>query len=275
MPRLASSAPPSRRAIFRFYAELNDFLPPGRRMVAFDHPFSGQPAIKDVIEALGVPHTEVDLILVNGESVGFGYRLMDGDRVAVYPVFEGLDIAPISRLRPEPLRDPRFVCDAHLGRLAGYLRLLGFDALYRADYDDAEIARISSAEHRILLTRDRALLKRSQVSHGYWVRETDALRQLREVVTRFDLRRLIRPFTRCMRCNQRLQDVSKAAIFDQLWERTRQEHDHFRRCLGCGRIYWRGSHYERLCRLLARLDEDGALDAAGSTAGAGAPEKGE
>lgn len=253
-----AALPVSRRAVFRFYAELNDFLPPARRMVAFAHHFSGQPAIKDVIEALGVPHTEVDLILVNGESVGFEYRLQDGDRVAVYPMFETLDIGPVARLRPEPLRDPRFVLDAHLGRLAGYLRLLGFDSLYRADYHDAELARISCRERRILLTRDRALLKRSEVSHGYWVRETDPLAQLREVVVRFDLRRIVRPFSRCMRCNGPLLDVAKAEIADQLYERTRQEHDRFRRCASCGRIYWRGSHYERLCRLLANLEPDDA-----------------
>ncbi len=227
-------------------------------MSTFEHSFTGRPAIKDVIEALGVPHTEVDLILVNGESVDFSYRLEDGDRVAVYPVFEGLDIAPVTRLRPEPLRDPRFVLDAHLGRLAGYLRLLGFDALYQSDFEDAEIAGISCRQHRILLTRDRALLKRSQVSHGYWVRETETRAQLREVVDRFDLRRLVRPFSRCMRCNGLLQDVAKAEILEQLYERTRQEHDHFRRCIGCGRVYWRGSHYERLCRLLAHLEADHA-----------------
>src|SRR5262249_31383318 len=154
------------RACFRFYAELNDFLPPGRRGVTFTYSFEGSPSIKDLIEALGVPHTEVDLILVNGESVDFAYRVREGDRISVYPVFESLDITPLLRVRPRPLRETRFVLDTHLGRLAAYLRLLGFDTLYRNDAGDDELARISSGEGRILLTRDRGLLKRSQVTHG-------------------------------------------------------------------------------------------------------------
>ncbi|MGH8501124.1 MAG: Mut7-C RNAse domain-containing protein [Gammaproteobacteria bacterium] len=153
-------------AHFRFYEELNDFLPPGQRKVGFEYAFAGRPAIKDVIEALSVPHTEVDLILMNGESVDFSAPLMDGARVSGYPMFEALDITRVSRVRSRPLRASRFVLDTHLGRLARYLRLLGFDTWYRNDYDDAELARICQSEQRILLTRDRELLKRSVVTHG-------------------------------------------------------------------------------------------------------------
>jgi len=144
-----------RSANFRFYAELNDFLPTDRKAGSFDHTFNGQPAVKDTIEALGVPHTEVDLIIANGVSVDFSYLLQDGDRVSVYPVFESIDIAPVLRVRPQPLRETRFVLDIHLGRLAGYLRMLGLDALYRNDYRDEELANLSSQDARILLTRDR------------------------------------------------------------------------------------------------------------------------
>src|SRR2546421_13022901 len=168
-------------AYFRFYAELNDFLAPARRMLTFAHSFRGRVSIKDMIEALGVPHTEVDLILVNGVSVDFSYLVRSADRVSVYPVFESLDITPVLRVRPHPLRETRFVLDIHLGKLARYLRLLGFDSLYRNDYDDHTIVALAHEEQRIILTRDTGLLKHSAVTHGHWLRATDARRQIPEV----------------------------------------------------------------------------------------------
>ncbi|MEK7405630.1 MAG: Mut7-C RNAse domain-containing protein, partial [Acidobacteriota bacterium] len=146
-------------AHFRFYGELNDFLSPERRMTAFPHSFELPAPVKDMIEGLGVPHTEVDLILANGESVDFSYVVRDGDRISVYPVFESLDITPLLRLRERPLRQPRFVLDAHLGKLAAYLRMLGFDTLYRNDYQDPELVALAARDKRILLTRDVGLLK--------------------------------------------------------------------------------------------------------------------
>ena len=184
-------------AQFRFYEELNDFLAPALRKCEFPYAFTGTPSVKDAIEAIGVPHTEVDLVLVDGESVDFTRRLTGSERVAVYPVFERLDIAPVTRLRARPLRRTRFVLDVHLGKLARYLRLLGFDALYRTDYDDATIIRLSLDEQRIILTRDRGVLKHAAVTHGYWVRSTVPRQQLGEVVRVFDLGSNSRPFTRC------------------------------------------------------------------------------
>ncbi|MGD0174591.1 MAG: Mut7-C RNAse domain-containing protein [Anaerolineales bacterium] len=238
-------------ASFRFYAELNDFLPPARRQTTFDHAFSGRVSIKDMIESLGVPHPEVDLILVNGLSVDFQYTVQDGDSISVYPVFESLDIHPLLRLRPEPLRVPRFILDTHLGRLAAYLRLLGLDAVYRNDLDDAELARRSVDEQRILLTRDRGLLKRSAVTRGYCVRSDEPREQTREVVERFDLRASIAPFHRCLSCNGLLQPVEKQAVWDRLPPGTRERFDEFYRCSECGKIFWNGSHYARLQSLVA------------------------
>ncbi len=237
-------------AAFRFYAELNDFLPPARRFTEFTHSFLDLATVKDYIESFGVPHTEVDLILVNGTPVDFAYRVQDGDRVSVYPVFEAFDIAPANRLRPEPLRRPRFVLDTHLGRLAAFLRMLGFDTLYRNCYQDEQLAAISRDERRILLTRDVGLLKRGAVTHGYFVRETDPRCQLREVVCRFDLARLSHPFTRCMRCNTPLEEVAKAEVLAELPPRTAEAHDEFRRCPSCRRIYWKGAHYRRMQQML-------------------------
>ena len=243
-------------ARFRFYAELNDFLPPGRRGVEFAHEFHGGPSVKDVIESLGVPHTEVDLVLADGESVDFSWILREGARVSVYPVFESIDIAPLARVRPAPLREVRLVLDVHLGRLARYLRMLGFDARWRNDERDEEIARIASAEHRIVLTRDAGLLKRRIVTHGYRVREADPRRQLAEVSHRLDLFGSIAPFRRCLCCNALLETVRKEDVAGELPPRVRERHDAFRRCPSCRRVYWAGTHHQRMERLIADLLAD-------------------
>lgn len=247
-----------RSAQFRFYEELNDFLPPERRKCDFEFGFDGTPAVKDVIEAIGVPHTEIDLILVDGASVGFGHRLRGGERVAVYPVFERFDIAPLNRLRPEPLREPRFMLDAHLGKLARYLRLLGFDTRYAKDVDDAGIAACAAAEQRIVLTRDRGLLKRAAVTRGYWLRSTAPRRQLAEVVDAFDLASLVAPFTRCMICNGKLEHLPEASVRQRLPASVRGRFTAVSRCPGCGRLYWPGSHHARLAALVDELVGDSA-----------------
>lgn len=245
----------TKYARFRFYAELNDFLPPACRGIAFTHAFEGRVSIKHLIEALGVPHPEVDLVLVNGQSVDFSYLAHDGDRISVYPVFESIDITPLVRVRPQPLREPRFVLDTHLGRLAAYLRMLGFDTLYQNNFLDEELALISSQEGRILLTRDRGLLKRAMVTHGYCVRETYPRRQLVEVLRRFDLVAAISPFRRCIRCNDLLQPVSKRDVSDRLLPKTQQYYDEFHICQGCQQVYWKGSHYQRMQQFIAGVLE--------------------
>ncbi len=237
-------------ATFRFYQELNDFLSPPRRQVAFEVEWQGAPSVKHLIEALGVPHTEVDLILVNDRSVDWAYQPQDGDRVAVYPVFESLDITPLIRLHPQPLRDVRFVLDGHLGRLAAYLRMLGFDTRWDITADDATLARISKEERRNLLTRDQGLLKRSAVTHGYWVRATAPRTQLREVVERFDLQRLVKPFTRCLQCNGQLESISFVEAQEQLPDNIARAYREFWRCVACQKIYWQGSHHRRMEQLI-------------------------
>ena len=240
-------------AEFRFYEELNDYLPADLRKRTFAHPISGTPSVKDAIEAIGVPHTEIDLILVNGRSVRFTHKLRGGERVAVYPVFERFDITPIHRLRPKPLREPRFVADVHLGTLARYLRLLGFDTRYDNLRDDAELAAITRNERRILLTRDVGLLKRKAVVRGHWLRERDPERQLAEVVEALQLRRAMRPFTRCMMCNGRLGSVSRTSVATAVPPRAFSRYRVFLRCRQCRRVYWRGTHYTRLLGLIAAV----------------------
>jgi len=237
----------------RFYAELNDFLAPALRRRAFAHACNRRTSVKDMIESFGVPHTEVDLILVNGKSVDFSYIVGAGDRISVYPVFEGMDIGPVTRLRPEPLRTPRFIVDVNLGRLARYLRLLGFDCSYDNHLDDAEVARISAGESRTVLTRDRALLQQKVITHGCFVRADQPREQVREALARLDLYRLVRPFTRCTRCNGLLQRVDKQVIETELQPKTRRYYSEFQRCSRCGQIYWKGSHITRAERLVAVL----------------------
>jgi len=238
------------RAHFRFYEELNDFLPPLRRKVEFEQHFDRRASVKDMIEALGVPHPEIELILVNGEPVDFSYIVSDGDRISVYPMFEALDIASLVRLRDAPLRDPRFVVDCNLGRLARYLRLLGFDCLYDNGFTDEAIAAISQEQQRIVLTRDRRLLHRKAISHGLFVRAEQPRDQVREVLRRLDLYALSRPFSRCARCNGLLAPVEKDAIAGRLQPKTRRYYDDFLQCRDCGQLYWQGSHHERSRRLI-------------------------
>ena len=243
-------------AYFRFYEELNDFLPPARHKTEFVYRFPGSPAIKDPIEAMGVPHTEVDLILVNGSSIGFEYRLRPNDRVSVYPVFESLDITPLVKLRERPLRTSRFVVDVNLGRLARWLRMLGFDTCYSNSYSDGDVVRTGVDQHRIILTRDRRLLHAKVITHGYWVRSNDPDGQLREVLRRFDLYSQIQPFHRCMLCNDDITAVTKEAVLDRLMPKTARYYHEFYQCHGCGRVYWKGPHYDQMLRTLDALRQD-------------------
>lgn len=233
----------------RVYGPLNDFLPPERRQIAMPCVADTRQSVKDLIESLGVPHPEIDLILVNGGSAPFDYAVHGGDRIAVFPRFTSFDIGTLTRVRPQPLETVRFVADVHLGKLARRLRLIGLDTAYRADANDAELAELADREKRILLTRDQGLLKRRLVAHGYFVRETLPHPQLVEVLRRFGPLD-VHPLSRCLRCNDVLRDVPKSAIDAALLPRTRQHFDQFKTCAGCGRIYWKGSHWERLVQAI-------------------------
>ena len=242
-----------KEAYFRFYAELNDLLPLPNSGRAFSHTFGVAESVKDAIEAIGVPHTEVDLILANGQPAAFSYLVRDRDRISVYPVFRRIHLSPDTHLQPRSESDIRFVLDTHLGKLTAYLRMLGFDSLYRNDCEDAELAHISASQQRALLSRDRGLLKRSAVTLGYLVREAQPRQQLMEVLRRFDLSESIRPFRRCLHCNALLECVSKDLISDRLPPRTRKHYEEFNLCPECGRVYWKGSHYRRMKALIERL----------------------
>lgn len=240
-------------ATFRFYEELNEFLSPERRGHEFVCQCARAATTKHMIEALGVPHTEVELVLVNGESVGFDRLLVEGDRVAVYPKFEAFDITPLLRVRERPLRASRFIADAHLGGLAHLLRMTGFDTLYENEIGDEEIEYIAGAQQRIVLSRDRELLKRRGISHGCFVHALRPEQQLREVFHRLDLARAARPFTRCLSCNSALHPIEKARIASRLPPGVREGYERFSTCEGCGRVFWEGTHWRRMRALADSL----------------------
>ena len=250
----------TQKATFRFYAELNDFLPPERRKKPFEQSFFGQPSVKDCIEAIGPPHPEIDLILANGVSVDFKYRLKDGDTISVYPMFERFDISSVIRLRPVPLRDSCFILDIQLGKLARHLRMLGFDTLFRNDLKVDEFIDKACREERILLTRDTKILKHGRVQRGIWIRSPDPNSQISQIVRQLDLYSRIRPFSRCLECNGPVEIVAKKDIENRLEYRTRIHYDTFKRCTSCGKIYWRGSHTHQMLNFIERIVNENDLN---------------
>ncbi len=223
---------------FRLIGSLNDFLPAKRRNEVIQVTFQGDQTYKHLIESVGVPHPEIDRILVNSQPADLNHIAQDKDAVEVFPYPPG-----DSRIRPS---SPDFVLDGHLGKLASYLRILGFDVSYRFDSDDASLAALSASENRILLTRDRGLLKRNQVQYGYWIRSQAPRLQLLEILQRYDLAGALHPFTRCPKCNGELQPVEKNKIASRLLPSTRASYEQFWRCSNCQQIYWQGSHYQRI-----------------------------
>ncbi|RYZ45815.1 MAG: twitching motility protein PilT [Myxococcaceae bacterium] len=233
----------ARQLTVRFHGALNDFVAPERREQAFTHVLQGSPSVKDLIESLGPPHPEVDVVLVDGEPVGFGHRAEADTRVDVHPA-----TLPVSL--PE---QPRFILDVGLGRLSGFLRMLGFDTLWRNDFADDQLARLSHDEERVLLTRDLGVLKRSEVVHGYFPRETDPAHQLVEVVRRYGLTSRMRPFSRCIACNAPLSTATPEEVQGRVPEGVTQRHSHFQQCPGCKRVFWPGTHHERMQNLVETL----------------------
>ena len=243
----------NKKVTLRFYEELNDFLPKDKKKKRFVHNFIDRTSVKDLIESLSVPHTEVDLILVNGISVGFEYIINDAEDISVYPVFESLDISDVQHLRPKPLRNPKFVADVHLGRLTRYLRMMGFDVYYKNNLSDDEIVKISSIERRAILTRDIGILKRTEVTHGYFIRSHKVEKQTEEVVKRFDLQKSIKEFTRCLECNTELIKIAKEKIAVDLPPKVKQSQEEFYKCPGCAKLYWKGTHHQKMLSLVQKI----------------------
>jgi Uncharacterized conserved protein len=208
-------------------------------------------SVKDVIESCGVPHTEVDLIVIDSASVQFSAVLEADCEVVVYGLWAPNTFFPDDRLQARHLT--RFVADGHLGKLTRRLRLLGLDVAYRPDAADAELVATSVAEERALLTRDRRLLMHRAVTHGYYLRSQNPEEQAHEIVRRFDLSNSFAPFTRCIRCNAMLLIARKSDVLPQLEPLTKKYYEEFRRCPACGRVYWPGSHFPKLVKHVRRF----------------------
>ena len=241
------------KGTFRFYEELNDFLPKHRRKTDFEAKFKGKRSIKDMIEALGVPHTEIDLILVNGNSVDFNYILQDEDRVSVYPVFESLNITNVTQLRKIPLRRNKFIADINLGDIVKYMRVLGLDLYYDPLLSTREIIEISKRENRVILTKSRKLLKLKDVTHGIFIRPGTTTEQIRQIIDRLDIKDNIKPFSRCLRCNTLLNIVLKEKILDRIPPKTKEFCDEYVQCQSCDKIYWKGTHFMNMKKVVRQI----------------------
>ncbi len=228
-------------AYFRFHGRLKDFLQRDQRNGTVTVPFRGRQSIKHLAESLGAPHPEIGRVQINGQERGVNDITQDGDSVELHPIENGCPV------------QPRFLLDCHLGRLTAHLRMLGFDCLYQTDFEDQAMTAIAEQEGRILLTRDRRLLMRKVIEHGYCLRSLDPLEQLTEVIERFELMDLIEPFHRCIRCNHPLEPVEKKMVIDRLEPLTKKYFNEFHICTDCKQIYWKGSHFDRMQELIGRV----------------------
>ncbi|MBE7435078.1 MAG: twitching motility protein PilT [Anaerolineales bacterium] len=228
-------------AYFFIHGRLNDLLERDKRGKIVRVDFQGEQSVKHLAESLGAPHPEIGEVQVNGRIEALNFIAQDGDSVDLFPIPNGFD------------SEPRFLLDCHLGRLTAHLRALGFDCLYENDFDDPDMAEIVAAEGRILLTRDRRLLMRKKVEHGYCLRSLDSMEQLKECILRFDLARQIRPFHRCLKCNHPLEPVEKEKVLHLLEPLTKKYYDEFHQCPACGQVYWKGSHYDRMKQAAEKL----------------------
>jgi uncharacterized protein with PIN domain len=225
---------------------LNDFLPHEFRQKQFVHPMKTPVTVGEAIESLRIPLSEVDLVLVNSQACSMRTHIFENDFISLFPTFETLDISELKGTHTPALRVTCFVLDAHLGKLAKYLRMLGFDSKYRNDYEDDEIIELAAKEKRIILTRDKLLLKSGRITHGYYVRSTDKHDQLREVVQKFDLYSQFRSFTRCMTCNRELVPRSKEEMEHLLPQDISNLYHEYFFCPDCNKVFWQGSHFKRM-----------------------------
>jgi uncharacterized protein len=256
MPTLtqeSSSDVSAFRVRLKFHDDLTFFLKSRTRSQVIERNLGEKTSVKDVIESCGVPHPEVDLILVNSKPVNFSHSIVKDADIDLYPVQSQCLLFKEKRLQVRSIK--RFVADGHLGTLARNLRLFGFDVAYDRQAQDGQLLSVMEREDRALLTRDRRLLMHAIVRHGYCPRSQNAEDQTIEVIRRFHLFDSITPFTRCLRCNGPLQKVVKADIIQKLEPLTKIYYEDFRRCTGCGQIYWAGSHFSRLHRRLEKIRE--------------------
>lgn len=235
---------------FRFYEELNHYLPENLRKVWIESVVHKGTTVGEKIQSFGISLDEVDLVLINQQSRGFDYLLKDGDRVSVYPQFELLNVSEITKVRDTALRKPKFICDVHLGKLCKYLRMLGWDTHYSNLYTPEDIIRLAREENRIILSRNVLFARHKDVRHFWWVRSAEPLEQIKDLIIRLDLSGQAEPFTRCLNCNGLLEPIEKSKIASRLKSHTAQYYDEFFHCITCDQVYWKGSHYENMLKFI-------------------------
>jgi uncharacterized protein len=240
----------------RLFAGLNFFLPKRFRQRLIQLPLNGNQSVKDVIESVGIPHTEFELVLVNSQIVDLSYQVKENDRISVYPFFYSLEHPGIDEFKSKRPKQFKFVLDVHLGKLNTMLRILGFDCYYRNDLDDDEIIDIACKEDRIILSRDLGIFKNGKVKWGYFPRSQDPKIQLKEIIDRYDLKNKIKPFSRCISCNGEIRIVEKDQIIDELQENTKRYYDEFYICLTCKKTYWKGSHYIKMIEFIENISSN-------------------
>ena len=243
------------KAVLRFYSELNDLLPEHRRSTEFEAGFKDKRSIKDMIESLGVPHTEIDIIIANEDSVDFNYILREGDRIRVYPAFAEPDKKTV-HLRPSPFYNTRFIADTNLGNIARYMRVLGFDTCFDPSLSTRAIIELSLKEDRIIITKSRRLLKFRDVTYGILLRPGTSEAQIKNILFRLGIKDRVKPFSRCLRCNSILIRVEKKKIIDRIPLKTRSFCNEYSHCESCDKIYWEGTHVFEMKKVINRLLED-------------------
>ncbi len=241
------------KVALRFYSELNDLLPDHRKNTDFEAEFKDKRSVKDIIEAFGVPHTEVDIIIANGESIDFKYILQGGDQISVYPAFEKPNIQNILHLCPAPPFKTRFIVDINLGDIVKLMRVLGFDVYYDQDLSNQNIIELSKKDDRIIITKSRKLLKFKDVAYGLLLHSGTTEAQIKDIIYRLEIKDKVRPFSRCLRCNGILSSVPKEEIEDRIPPKTRSFCDQYSHCESCNKIYWEGTHVFEMRKVIDRI----------------------
>jgi len=245
------------QATFRFYEELNDYLPEEKRKRDFPVSFGPGSTVRDILASLGIPYDEVDLILVNGVPVGLAITLEGGERISVYPVFESFDIRPCKGLGCPPLRQLKFVTDRDLGKLAGALRLFGLDTLHEKTSDSRQLIGLSETEGRVLLTRSRRLLEDKRITRGILVKGKDVKAQLLDIFRRLDLYGAVQPFSRCLECNEMLEPATEEDKTHAGPARMKESRATFAPCPLCNRVHREEGHFGRTSSFVRELFEAG------------------
>jgi len=241
------------KATFRFYEELNDFLTKPRRKVDFEVAFRGKRSVKDMIESLGVPHTEVDLILINGNSVDFNYIVKDGDRASVYPTFESFNIKSVTYLRRKPLRQTRFIADINLGDIVKRMRMIGFDVYFNSALINSQIIDVSLKDKRIILTKSKQLLKFKKVTHAIFIHPGSKDEQVKRIINKLDIKNQAKPFSRCLHCNSLLKKTTKEDVLRRIPPKTRDYCEEYFICESCDKLFWNGTHMINMGNFVYRM----------------------